>query len=172
MSKIVNQVEEVEPSGFWLWVTSKKYYQDKNGEERTELEPLNELFWTCNEETRKGDLIFLYRTSPKTDVKYLLQATSDACEVIEGDEFSEWHHCDVMVIFKFEKPLLSIEMKKNEILSNSDPVKRNYQGNKGSFEFTGDEWTEINDLLIEKNPDYKTFIELMKSKKPILEGYF
>lgn len=170
--EIADEVLNIEAKNFWMWVTSPGYYMDSDGSEKSILEPVHSLEWTCSEDTLEGDLIFLYRTSPKTDVKYLIQAVSDAFPVEENGKFSGWHHCDCKFIYKYENSVLSKEMKNNMILLESDPVRRNYQGNKGSFELLSDEWFELNSMLKNKNPDYSTFLNTIISQNTLLESSF
>ncbi|MCZ3366533.1 MULTISPECIES: hypothetical protein [Methanobacterium] len=161
-----------EPKSFWLWVTGPDYYLDHDGSDREILEPGYELNWTCDENTRIGDLIILYRTSPKTDVKYLVQAISKPYINKDSGKFSGWHYCDAIVIYKFENSVLSKEMKQDAILADSEPVRRNYQGNQGSFVFNNMEWMELNLILQEKNPEYNNFLEALIAKNPSLKTVF
>jgi hypothetical protein len=62
---------------YWLWETRPEYYLDEDGSERESLDPENSTdsdgWWTCNKGTKEGDLVFLWRTSPKKDIGYLIQ---------------------------------------------------------------------------------------------------
>src|SRR3990172_63364 len=44
---------------FWLFYAGPENYLDENGERDYQ----GEIFWSCEPETRKGDLILLYRKS-------------------------------------------------------------------------------------------------------------
>jgi hypothetical protein len=69
---------------FWIWVTSKDYYQDEDGSDRADLDPSSDSedttdgLWTCHRDTKAGDLILLYRSRPKSDIAYLMEARSGA----------------------------------------------------------------------------------------------
>jgi len=63
-------------------------------------------------------------------------------------------------------------MKQDAILADSEPVRRNYQGNHGSFEFKNMEWMELNLILQEKNPEYNNFLEALIAENPSLETVF
>lgn len=73
---------------YWVWVTRPEYYLDELGNDREDLDPLNNIdndgWWTCHKNTQKGDLILLYRSGIKRDIGYLIQAESDAYFI--GDE--------------------------------------------------------------------------------------
>ncbi len=67
----------------WVWVTKKEYYLDENGRDTETLDPASGYgsdgsWWTCHVDTKPGDLVVLYRTAPKSDIAYLLRASSDA----------------------------------------------------------------------------------------------
>lgn len=79
--------EHVQPSPekrFWVWVTGPQYYWDEQGKDRRELDPKAkpseriDTWWTCHRDTKPGDLVLLYRTRPKGDIAYLLEARSNA----------------------------------------------------------------------------------------------
>src|SRR5205809_6954759 len=76
---------------YWLWVTRPLYYLEENGTDRKSLDPSNRLagggWWTCHKDTRRGDLAFLWRTSPRRDIGYLIQAATDAYS-ISDDEYA------------------------------------------------------------------------------------
>lgn len=58
--------KESDERQYWLWVTKPKYYLDKDGSERSELDPSSgeDLWgsWTCHRDTKKGDLALLWRS--------------------------------------------------------------------------------------------------------------
>lgn len=64
----------------WIWIASRDSYLEEDGNDRAALEPTGGKgsggWWTCHKDTRPGDLILLYRKAPKSDIAYLLEATS------------------------------------------------------------------------------------------------
>ena len=72
---------------YWLWVTRPKHYLDEEGNDREDLDPETGKgvggWWTCHKNTGRGDLVFLWRTTPKQDIAYLIQAKSDAYSIID-----------------------------------------------------------------------------------------
>ena len=102
-----NHEADDRPRQYWLWVTRAEYYLDDEGDDREVLNPRNEVdvgsWWTCHKDTLKGDLAFLWRTSPKRDIGYLMQAASDAYSLIDDDYASErgWDYgCDYQVLYR------------------------------------------------------------------------
>ena len=71
----MNTTENIEQQ-YWLWVTRAEYYLDGDGNDKEDLDPTKtedtDGWWTCHKDTRKGDLVFLWRTAPKKDIGCLL----------------------------------------------------------------------------------------------------
>ena len=78
---------------YWLWVTRPEYYFDENGRDRADLDPASGVasdgWWTCHPDAKRGDLVLLWRTSPKSDIGYLIQVESDAYSIAE-DNIEGW----------------------------------------------------------------------------------
>ena len=81
-----------------VWVTKPEFYAEADGRDRDDLDPALapdfDGWWRCHKDTRKGDFIFLYRTAPRKDVPYFIQAASDAYSLVD-DEFAQkhgWHY--------------------------------------------------------------------------------
>jgi hypothetical protein len=65
----------------WIWIWRPEFYSDGQGNESLYLDLECEggaTFGTCHPDTEPGQLVILYRTSPKKDVAYLLRTTSPA----------------------------------------------------------------------------------------------
>lgn len=65
----------------WIWIWKPEFYLDGDGEESPLLDPGQEgqlRFGTCHPDTEPGQLVILYRTSPRMDVAYLLRTNSPA----------------------------------------------------------------------------------------------
>lgn len=156
---------------FWLWVTRPEYYLDEDGEDRKCLDPdLCEYspgnWWTCHKDTKKGDLVLLYRTRPRADIKYLLKAKTDAdflSEKINDESEREkgWFYaCDYEPLYKFEKSLSIKELKQNPSIKDWNVLRANFR-NK-SYNITAEYWEKLNSILMSKNRDYeKVYNKLM-----------
>jgi len=57
----------------WIFVADSRNRQDLR-----DLDHFDGILWGSNPNTRKGDLVLIYRTSPFKDLAYLFTATSDA----------------------------------------------------------------------------------------------
>lgn len=144
-------------------------------EERKGLDPGNdfsESWWTCHKDTKKGDLVLLYRKSPMSDIKYLFRATSDSgdpYDKIENfDKIKEpgWDHvCSFESLYKFRTPLTYQEMKKTQ----KHPQLKHWGALNGKFHrkaflIPDFEFKHLIDVLTKKNP----YFENVKSKiKPL-----
>lgn len=73
---------------YWVRVTTPGYYLEEDGSDRKDLDPSLQSdpdgWWTCHKNTKRGDLILLYRTKPKMDAGYLIQAETDAYSIKES----------------------------------------------------------------------------------------
>lgn len=140
----------------WLWVTRPEYYLNEDGSDRDVLEPSDVAepggWWTCDRATRQGDLVLLYRTHPKKDIAYLIEAGSDAYPLESDDVADErWTFgCDFHVVTKFTHPLTLSEMRSEAALSNWGALRRNFQGIV--FPIESRIWDCLTGLLRRKNP--------------------
>lgn len=119
--------------GHWLWVTGPDYYAEADGSDRLALEPGGEYesdgWWTCHKDTRDGDQVLLYRTTPKKDIAYLIQVRSDAYSLLQDpDAEPGWDYgCDYEVIEKFAGPMGLAEIK-------ADPALDTWNAKNGKFQ--------------------------------------
>lgn len=148
---------------YWVWVTRPEYYLDENGDELAWLDPRNNVdnggWWTCHKNTKKGDLVLLYRSRLKKDIGYLIQAECDAYSLDddEGASSKNWDYgCYIKFIYKFDNPLTLQEMRENPYLENWSAYRGNFQ--KKVYEIPSDHWKRLSSLLAKKNRDYKTFL--------------
>jgi len=74
--------------------------------------------------------VLLYRTAPKKDIAYLIQARSDAYSLLQ-DPAAEpgWDYgCDYEVIEKFAGPMDIAEIRADPALENWNAMKGRFQG--------------------------------------------
>lgn len=64
----------------WIWIWRPEFYHDSNGIESQLLLPGRKSrgVGTCHPDTEPGQLVILYRTTPKKDVAYLLRTLGPA----------------------------------------------------------------------------------------------
>ena len=151
--RLLGKKEELKQT-FWLWVTRPEYYTGENDVERdlVELNSGIDSDWTCHKDTRKGDLAFLWRTSPRSDLAYLFQAKSDAFNIHDRKNPSWSYACEYKAIFKFAQTLSIKEIKKDPYLADWNALRGNFQNMV--FHIEPAIWDRLNSLLIKENPDY------------------
>lgn len=153
---------------YWLWVTTPDYYLDKNGNDREDLQPRKQSdvggWWTCSRYTKKGDLILLWRAHLARDIKYLIQAESDAYP-LGDDEYAAkrgwaWG-CDYRPIYKFENSITIRDLRSHSHLRNWNALKSQFRAR--CFQISPTDWQRLNDAIIQKNPKYDKFIQKAES---------
>jgi hypothetical protein len=149
---------------YWLWVTRPEYYLEEDGSDREDLDPSCEVdvggWWTCHKDTRKGDLVFLWRTAPRQDIGYLIQAESDAYSIADDDYASEkgWDYgCDYHPLYRFQQPVTSQDLRGDPYLQDWGAYRAQFR--RRVFRIPFNYWTKLNQLAATKNTGYQAFIE-------------
>ncbi|MHC1688180.1 MAG: tetratricopeptide repeat protein [Methanothrix sp.] len=156
---------------FWLWVTRPDYYLEEDGSDRECLDPTSctdsDGWWTCHKETKKGDLVFLWRTSPKKDIGYLIQAGSDAYSIVDDNDRGWDYGCDYEVLYKFECPVRVTDLRNSPYFEEWGPLRCSFQ--KSNFKISLEYWNKLNQLAADKNPGYLDYIEQVQ-REPVTDG--
>jgi hypothetical protein len=118
----------------WLWITTPEFYADDDGRDRRDLRPgATGDWWTCAKTTLRGDLALLWRTSPKSDLGYLIRAETDAFP-LHKDSFARargWRFgCEYRILHKFRDRITYKELREDGWLVKEWGVLRGgLQGN-------------------------------------------
>ena len=153
---------------FWLWVAHSESYLDHDGQDRADLEPGYESeddWWTCDEATRPGDLAFLWRTKPRSDIGYLFQATSDPYDVPSDVQVlrPNWlHRCDFQVLQRFDNPLPIAQLRRARSLRGWLAYRCNFQ--RTVFPIEPAYWDILNQMLLRNNPSYRIVLRKLGFK--------
>jgi hypothetical protein len=151
---------------YWLWVTRPEYYSDEDGTDREDLNPsesqVEDWYWTCHKDTKRGDLALVWRTTPKKDIGYLMQAESDAYSLAD-DEYAvsqnwDWG-CDYRVLYKFKNPITIQDLYQDRGLREWKPLKAKFRGRTLAFRILLEDWERLSLLASRKNPGYETFLK-------------
>jgi hypothetical protein len=136
----------------WLWVTRPEYYLEEDGSERDILEPNRGYeaggWWTCHKDTEDGDLVLLYRTSPKKDIAYLIETRSAAYPLLDDEAATDQgfvYGCDFEVIEHFSSPMTLDEIRRDPALATWGAFRRNFLGT--AFRIEPDIWDHLIDRL-------------------------
>lgn len=138
----------------WLWVTRPQYYLDEDGNDSPDLLPgvFNEkIRWSCHEDTKKGDLILLYRSVYMKDIGYLIRAKSDA-EYRRSVNLGDGYWCHFQSLHKFANPVTIQDLRNDSVMRVWKPLRICFQ--RRVFPIEPVHWQRLNELIREKNPDY------------------
>ena len=157
---------------YWVWCTRKEYYLDEDGDEIFEGIKFGDIesrvedsWWSCHVDTKKGDFAFLWRLNPKQDIGYLFQAETDAYILVDEEtgEQADWKYaCEYRLIYKFESPLKRIDLEMNPYLSEWSALRGNFQ--RLAYKIPDDIWLELNKYLKLSHPAYKKIIEKLENQ--------
>lgn len=143
---------------YWIWVTRPEFYLDEDGGDREDLSPGIQDpggWWTCHRDTKKGDLALLWRTSPKKDIGYLFQASSDAYSLAE-DAYAAKHGwdygCDYQPIFKFDNPVTIDDLRRDPRTQNLNALRAQFRSR--IYRVSLEHWRSLNELLVRKESSY------------------
>lgn len=153
----------------WLWVTRPEYYLDEQGQESESLGGDDDSgWWTCHKDTKKGDLAFLWRTSPKRDIGYLMRCLSDAFS-LSDDPYAvkqRWSYgCQNHMIAKLATPVTLADIRAEPGLADWGALKAQFQG--GVFKISPEQSQILMALVHRKNPPV-TEAEVWRADDPEL----
>jgi putative restriction endonuclease len=155
---------------YWLWVTTRENAAEANlNEDRDVI-----WKWTCDENTKKGDLILLYLNSKgraekgyhKSAFCYLMHARGNADRIRSND--SDWHEwrgyfCEAQVLYHFKNPVKYQDIGLDSELREWDAYKRrNFQGR--SFPIPEKIWNKLDDIAMKRNPEYHGHREFLATQ--------
>ncbi|HXH99171.1 MAG TPA: hypothetical protein VNI52_02800 [Sphingobacteriaceae bacterium] len=162
--------EMPEPTNIWLTGGSKEDY-------KTFLEnPVKgkNSVWTCNENTRRGDIIVMYVLSPYSCIQSIWRADIDGVYTPFNYYNSRTRATNGIVI----PPITLNELKSDSYFSNLPLTRKNFQGVNG-VQFSAIDYKELQRLLKNKgfdvsvlpqlyNPDLE-FVGQLKNEKEVEE---
>ncbi|MEJ7813441.1 MAG: PDDEXK nuclease domain-containing protein [Gemmatimonadaceae bacterium] len=129
-------------------------------------------WWTCHKNTRQGDLVLLYRTSPKMDFGYLIQAESDAYSLADTEYEREqgWDYvCDYKVLYKFEQPITLKDIRRDPYMDEWGALRGNFQ--RSVYAVPESVWQRLLRHMEEAEPSFARFLkrgEVRKASAKIL----
>lgn len=154
------------PHNYWLWITNRGTASG--------LIQNSKDFWTCDRDTKKGDLILLYLNSkgeavkgyPKSAFCYLIQATGSARNGEHNPGWSEngWKDgCDARVLYVFKNPVRYQELKIDPLFQKWDAYKKhNFQGR--SFPIPENIWNKLDNMAMDRNPEYHGYRDFLATQ--------
>lgn len=117
-----------------------------------ESQPSTTSIWACNERTRRGDLVIVYCTSPRSYIHSIWRA--DSIGIFNPFDY---YHCRTIVRDGIKLPKITFsDLKEDSYFSQLPIVRKNLQGING-IRFSAKDYTELLRLVKEKgveNTDY------------------
>lgn len=147
------QTELPEPTNIWLTGGSKEDYKIflQNPVEGAKS------VWTCNENTKRGDIIVMYVLSPYSCIQSIWRADIDGVYTPFNFYNSRTRATDGIVI-----PHITLkELKDDEYFSKLPITRKNFQGVNG-VKFSANDYRELQRILIEKGFDISILPQLYR----------
>lgn len=153
LEEIKEQVEMPEPTNIWLTGGSKEDY-------KTFLEnPVDGLksVWTCNENTKRGDIIIMYVLSPYSCIQSIWRADIDGVYTPFNYYNSRTRATNGIVV-----PHITLnELKADTYFSQLPITRKNFQGVNG-VQFSAVDYSELQRMLKDKGFDISVLPQLYK----------
>jgi len=117
----------------WVWTTRPDFYAEPDGADRPDLDPSPDYqpggWHKCDPATRRGDLVLVYRTAPRKDLRYLVEAVSHAYPLDDdgGGGPSGGHGCDYRVLHKIDPAISLAELRLDPVTSSWPAVRSNFR---------------------------------------------
>jgi hypothetical protein len=116
----------------WVWVARPDFYAEADGSDRVDLDPSPDHapggWWRCDEATRRGDLVLVYRTAPRKDFRYVIEVESDAYPLDDhGFATSGVYGCDYRVLHKLDPPVALADLQVDPITARWRAVRVHFQ---------------------------------------------
>jgi hypothetical protein len=155
----------------WVWVARPRYFFEKDGSERADLEPVEAVvdsdfddesaWWTCHPDTRSGDLAVMYRSSgeqdpdypvrgPK-DLAYVFLATSRAFPLADDpfaidDPLGHLHGCSYVSLARIEPVIPIRRLRDDEVLRRWGAYKAGFV--RAASVCPDDVWDRLMDIAL------------------------
>ena len=162
--RMLNILNKGDKMNVWLLMT-------KDPKNWADLENKDNDTWSGHRDTKKGDLLLMYNTSPRSRIDHIFQAKSDAYENPYYAEHWNASAVDIKKKYDLKNPVTFADMNQNSVLSQWGPIKAHFQGTV--FNVPEREWGEIKKLIIEKNPECQkssSFYEFYSKKRFYFES--
>ena len=162
---------------YWLWVSTPEYYEEYDGSDRECLEP--DVYcdgWTCHKNTKKGDIILLYRAKKKKDFAHVIRAEEDAYSAPTDYRTSGkgWaYSCGCRTVVKLKHPITLQDLRKQKSFfwAQWSAYRVSFMGT--AFEIPSNVWEELISIAKQKNPsDSLGFLCDPKIARPTDESQF
>ncbi len=146
------------PTNVWLTGASDRDFTflDSLGKEK---EGNGTHIWACNERTRRGDIIIIYCTSPRSYIHSIWRANSEGI----FNPF-DYYHCRTTVCDGILTPHISFkDLKADSYFAEVPIIRKNLQGING-VELNATDYSELLRMIQEKGGDTELYPKLFDGK--------
>jgi hypothetical protein len=163
-SQLMPRFSVKEATQYWVWVTTPEYYLEEDGSDRADLDPSLQSdpgdWWTCHKNTKRGDLVLLYRTKPKMDLGYLIQAATKAYSLVDDEDAYEqgWDYgCNYQVLYKFQYPLTLPDLRTDPYMDEWGALRGNFQ--RHTYAIPPSVWQRLLSRMEQREPEFACFLK-------------
>lgn len=115
--------------------------------------------WACNERTRRGDIVIIYCTSPRSYIHSIWRANSEGI----FNPF-DYYHCRTTVCDGISTPHISFnDLKTDSYFADIPIVRKNLQGING-IELNAKDYSELLRIIQEKGGNPELYPKLFNGK--------
>jgi hypothetical protein len=138
----------------------------RNRNDLSDLDHLDEILWGSNPNTRKGDVILMYRTAPYSDIAYIFLATSNPRPTERSDRADMKHVIELGEKIRLACPITLKEIRSNARLSTWS-FARHQQGVMRRVRDIKQEgfWQKLRALIIKRNPALSDVLDQLEGLK-------
>lgn len=142
---------------YWIMVTTREYFEGPEG-----LDSQDVLEWSGRKEMQAGDLVFMYRASPRSAITDIFEVTGEP----RFDPWGEWDGFWVCIerVCGIED-ILFATLKNDPVLGNWSIVRKRFQGVK-----TDPVPHSVYNKLLEKIPEDLRALHDLQSEPTANEG--
>lgn len=137
----------------------------KNSVDLRDLDHLDGILWGSNPNTRKGDLVLMYRTAPYSDIAYIFRAQSEPREKTQADQADMPYVIELGDKIRLQHPVTLKQMKANRALAEWS-FARHQQGMMKRKKDIREEgyWKPLRNLIITRNKGLRTLIKRLEGQ--------
>lgn len=138
----------------WTFVMKEYFFE--------EIKNREEIPWNSPKDIKKDDIIFVYSTSPKKYINYILKAVSDPYNDPEDNS----RIVKIKKEIEITQPVTLEELKEDPILSKWTPInKKNFIFQGAHHKMSDQQYNELKKLILEKNPDLEDQIKELEERE-------
>lgn len=148
------------PSPTNIWITGASGKRDFKELDSLGKESDGDNVWACNERTKRGDIIVMYCTSPRSYIHSIWRADSSGT----FNPFDHYH-CRTSITNGILTPQITFnDLKSDKYFANLALVRKNLQGVNG-VELSSTDYSELLRLISQKGGDINDYPHLYQGEK-------